>query len=67
MFVVSCGTGYGSVYTVTCIQDPGSCMPYTVAYTVYVYVHNVHVHIIEDVPKHVGPNLVFADDDQPVI
>ena len=22
MFVVSCGTGYGSVYTVTCIQGP---------------------------------------------
>ena len=21
-------------------------------------------YIIEDVPKHVGPNLVFADDDQ---
>ena len=30
VFVVSCDTGYGSVYTVTCIQGPGSCMPYNV-------------------------------------
>ena len=36
MFVVSCGAGYGSVYTVTC---PGSCMPYTVACICTVSVH----------------------------
>ena len=40
MFVVSCVTGYGSGYTVTCIQGPGSCMPYNV------YMYIVHVHII---------------------
>ena len=33
MFVVSCGTGHGSGYTVMCILGPGSCMPYTVHVT----------------------------------
>ena len=59
MFVVSCGTGYGSVYTVTCLQGPGSCMPYNVY--MYVYVHTVHVHII----RYKATALSSLDSDLP--
>ena len=41
VFVVSCGTGYGSV----CIYG-NVYLGSRVLYAIYMYVHNVHVHII---------------------
>ena len=40
------------------------CVQYLIQQHTEKIVNRLTYIIIEDVPKHVGPNLVFADDDQ---